>query len=245
MSDLNKKVAVVTGSTSGIGEGIARMLSQAGTYVVINSVSSIEKGRTLAQELGNAMYVQGNIGVEADCQRIIAETTKRYGRLDVLVNNAGQSARISGDVLDMSNEYFSTVLNTNVVGTWCLIRESLPYLQQSGDGHIVNITSCAGIDPASASSAIAYSVAKAAINHLTKFIAKHAGPRVRANAIAPGLIMTPRTENFDEAVNKFKQRTPLQRTGVPEDIAELVLAVIKSNYINGEVILADGGFSTS
>jgi ketoreductase RED2 len=101
-----------------------------------------------------------------------------------------------------------------------------------------------GIDTASASSAIPYSVAKAAINHLTKFIAKHAGPEIRSNAIAPGLIMTPRTENFEEAVHKFKHRTPLKRTGNPEDIAELVLAIIKSNYINGEVILADGGFAT-
>ena len=79
---------------------------------------------------------------------------------------------------------------------------------------------------------------------MTKFIAKHAGPNIRANAIAPGLIMTPRTVDFEEAVNKFKKNTPLKRTGVPHDIAELVLAIIKSNYINGEVMLADGGFST-
>ena len=89
MSDLNKKVAVITGSTSGIGEGIARMLSQAGTSVIINSVRSVKKGQALAQELGNALYVQGNIGVEADCQRVIAETIQHFGRLDILVNNAG------------------------------------------------------------------------------------------------------------------------------------------------------------
>lgn len=244
MSSIEKKVAIITGSTSGIGEGIARMLNNAGAYVVINSVSSIEKGNKLAKDLNNAVYLQGDIGIEDDCKRIINETIKHFGQIDILINNAGKSARTSGDILNISNDYFSETLNINVVGTWCLIREALPYLNKSGDGNIINITSCAGIDPASASSAIPYSVAKAAINHLTKFLAKHCGPAIRANAIAPGLIITPRTENFDEAVDKFKSKTPLKRTGEPKDIAELVLAIIKSNYINGEIILADGGFST-
>jgi ketoreductase RED2 len=245
MSSLEKKVAIVTGSTSGIGEGIAKLLANAGAHVVINSVNSIEKGNKLAKAFNNSIYLQGDIGIEDDCKRIVNETIKNFGQIDILINNAGKSARRSGDVLDISNDYFSETLNINVVGTWCLIREAMPYLKKSGDGNIINITSCAGIDPASASSAIPYSVAKAAINHLTKFLAKHCGPEIRANAIAPGLIMTPRTENFDEAVEKFKSRTPLKRTGAPEDIAELVLAIIKSNYINGEIILADGGFSTA
>ncbi|WP_158618850.1 SDR family NAD(P)-dependent oxidoreductase [Legionella qingyii] len=244
MSNLKNKVAIITGSTSGIGEGIAKMLSAAGAKTVINSVNSIEKGEKLAQELGNARYIQGNIALEEDCKRIITETACHFGQIDILINNAGQSLRNNGDILDISNDDFSQILNTNVVGTWCLIREALPYLKESGDGNIINITSCAGIDPASASSAIPYSIAKAAINHLTKFLAKHCGPEIRANAIAPGLIMTPRAENFSEAVNKFKNHTPIKRVGKPEDIAELVLAIIKSNYINGEIILADGGFST-
>ena len=121
--------------------------------------------------------------------------------MDILINNAGQSYRSdSDDNCAISNDEFKKVLDTNVVGTWCIIREALPYLKKSGDGNIVNITSCAGIDPASASSGIPYSVAKAAINHLTKFLAKECGPEIRANGIAPGLILTPRTENFYEAV---------------------------------------------
>ena len=245
MSSLNNKVAIITGSTSGIGECIARMLSHCGSRVVLNSVHSVDKGNQLASELKHSIYIQGNIGIEEDCQRIVNQTIKHFGQIDILVNIAGQSARVLGDVLDISNDLFSQTLDVNVVGTWCLIREAMPHLKKSGDGNIINITSCAGMDPASASSAIPYSVAKAAINHLTKFLAKHCGPEIRANAIAPGLIMTPRTENFDEAVDKFKTRTPLKRTGMPEDIAELAIAIIKSNYINGEIILADGGFSTS
>ncbi|MCP3680530.1 MAG: SDR family oxidoreductase [Gammaproteobacteria bacterium] len=245
MSNLESKVAIVTGSTNGIGEGIAKMLSSLGVHVSINSVSSIEKGNKLSKELNQSIYIQGDIGIENDCKRIVNETIKKFGRIDILVNNAGKSAFRTGDILDISNDYFTETLNINVVGTWCIIREAMPYLKKSGDGNIINITSCAGIDPASASkNLMPYSVAKAAINHLTKFLAKHCGPEVRANAIAPGLIMTPRTENSDEAVDKFKSRSPLKRTGVPADIAELVIAIIKSNYINGEIILVDGGFST-
>lgn len=91
--------------------------------------------------------------------------------------------------------------------------------------------------------ALPYAVAKSAINYLTKLLAKELGPNIRVNAIAPGLIITPRTEDFAVAIEKFETRTPLKRVGVPNDIAELVIAIIKSNYINGEIIVADGGFS--
>ena len=245
MSTLENKVAIVTGSTSGIGEGIAQLLSNNGVKIVINSVQSIEKGKKLASELKNAIYIQGNIGVEEDCKRVVEETINHFGQLDILVNNAGQTMLPkSDDVCDISNADFSHILDTNVVGTWCITREAIPHLKKSGDGNIINITSCAGIDPAGGSSSIAYSVSKAAINQLTKYLARHCGPEIRANAIAPGLIMTPRTENFDEAVNKFKTRAPLKRTGAPKDIAEFVVAIIKSDYINGEIILVDGGFAT-
>lgn len=245
MSSLENKVAIVTGSTSGIGEGVAKILADSGVRVVINSVSSVEKGNKLAKELNNAIYLQGDIGIEDDCKRIVSETVKKFGCIDILVNNAGKTIGSSQDALDISNYDFSETLNINVVGTWCLIREAIPYLKKSGDGNIINITSGAGIDSAQAASGIQYSVAKAAINHLTKFLAKHCGPEIRANAIAPGVIMTERAKKFPEAVEKLKRKIPLKRAGTPADIAELVIAIIKSNYINGEIILADGGFSTT
>ncbi len=242
MSNLEKKVAIVTGSTSGIGASIAQMLSDAGAQVVINSVSSSEKGKRFASKLNHALYVQGDLGQEDDCKRLIKETVKQFGRIDILVNNAGKAIGGSSDVFDISNEDFSATLNLNVVGTWCLTREALPYLKQSRDGNIINITSCSGIDPAQTAMGIHYAVAKAAINHLTKFLAKNGGPEIRANAIAPGVILTERAKNFPELVQQFTDHNPLKRAGTPEDIAELALAIIKSNYINGEVILADGGF---
>jgi ketoreductase RED2 len=244
MTSLNHKIAIVTGSTSGIGEAIARAFSREGAQVVINSVSSIEKGQQLAAELGS-LYCQADIAIEADCQRLITTTLQHYGRLDFLINNAGGVGRLpSDDLADISNALFSSMLNTNVVGTWCLTRYAIPYLKQSQDGVIINITSVAGTDAAAATSAMPYAVCKAAINHMTKLLAKELGPEVRVNAIAPGLIKTPRAKDFKAAIDKFTGRTPLKRIGDPDDIAEIALALIKSNYINGEIVVVDGGFGT-
>ena len=245
MTKLKNKVAIITGSTSGIGEAIARKLSRYGVSVVINSISSVQKGKILEKELNNSIYCQANIREEADCKKLIETAISKYGRLDFLINNAGTIGRLSSHHLEeLTNETWSDTLNTNVVGTWCLTRLAIPHLKKSGDGIIINITSCAGDNPAAVFSAIPFAVAKAAINYLTKLLAKELGPKIRVNAIAPGLIITPRTESFPMAIEKFENRTPLKRTGKPNDIAELVIALIKSNYINGEVIVADGGFST-
>jgi len=244
MTTLQNKVAIVTGSTSGIGEAIARLLSANGVQVVLNSAKSVEQGRALAAEMPGSMYCQANIAVEEDCKNLVDDTIKKYRRLDFLINNAGAVGRLpNDDICTITNELLLETLNVNVVGTWCLTRYAIPHLKNSGDGVIINITSCAGTDPAAVSSAMPYAIAKASLNYLTKLLAKELGPCIRANAIAPGLIITPRTENFSVAIQKFENRTPLKRTGEPNDIAELVLAIIKSNYINGEIIVADGGFS--
>ncbi len=244
MTSLKNKVAIVTGSTGGIGEAIARLLSHESTRVVINSVSSRAKGEALATEL-HGLYCQADITIEEDCQRLIETTIQHYGRLDFLINNAGSVGRLpSNNLADLSNELFSRMLNINVVGTWCLTRYAIPQLKQSQDGVIINITSVAGTDAAAATSSIPYAVSKAALNHLTKLLAKELGPEVRANAIAPGLIKTPRTQNYTEAITKFTEGSPLKRTGEPNDVAGIALALIKSNYINGEVVVVDGGFST-
>ena len=192
MTILHDKVAIVTGSTSGIGEAIARLLSANGTRIVINSTKSKEQGENIAAALPGSIYCQANIAVEEECKNLIDCTIKKYGRLDFLINNAGAVGRLpNNDICTISNELFLETLNVNVVGTWCLTRYAIPYLKNSGDGVIVNITSCAGTDPAAVSSAMPYAIAKASINYLTKLLAKELGPYIRVNAVAPGLIMTP------------------------------------------------------
>lgn len=245
MTSIQDKVAIVTGSTSGIGEAIARTLSQEGAKVVINSRVSVDKGKGLAEEL-NGLYCQADIGVAADCERLIKTAMEHYGRLDFLINNAGAVGRLpNSNLVDFSNEIFTNMLTTNVVGTWCVTHHAIPYLKQSNDGVIINITSIAGIDPGAVTSSIPYAICKAALNHMTKLLAKELGREIRVNAIAPGLIKTPRTEGFKAANDKFTERTPLKRPGEPEDIAQIAVALIKSNYINGEVVVVDGGFSTA
>lgn len=120
MTDLENKVAIVTGSTSGIGEAIARKLAKHKVKVIINSVSSIEKGNALANELKDSIYCQANIGIEADCKKLIETAINKYGRLDFLINNAGAPGRLPPLTRpeEISNEMFSAYLNTNVVGTW-------------------------------------------------------------------------------------------------------------------------------
>lgn len=245
MTGLKNKVAIITGSSSGIGEAIARSLASQGIKTIINSSTSVEKGRAIAEELGG-LYCQANIANEVDCKNLIELAIHQYGRLDFLVNNAaGAIGKLpTNDLGAITNELFNETLRINVVGTWCLIRHAIPYLKASKDGVIVNITSCAGNDPAAVSSPMPYAVSKAALNYLTRLLAKELGPEIRVNAVAPGLIITPRTENFSVAIDKFENKTPLKRVGAPNDIAEIVVAIIKSNYINGEIVVVDGGFST-
>lgn len=161
MTSLQNKVAIITGSTSGIGEAIARIFSREDTRVVINSVSSRDKGEILANEL-HGLYCQADIAIEEDCQRLIEITIQHYGRLDFLINNAGAVGWLpSNNLADISNELFSQMLNVNVVGTWCLTRYAIPYLKQFQDGVVINITSVAGTDAAAATSSVPYAVCKA------------------------------------------------------------------------------------
>lgn len=247
MTILKNKVAIVSGSTEGIGEAIARRLSLEGTKVVINSLTSIERGEAITAELENSIYCQGSIANDADCKNIIDATIKKFGRIDFLINNAGANMNIARYKSEFSwqapADIFSKILDVNVVGTWRLTQMAIPHLQKTGDGVIINISSIAGIDPAAGSSSIPYSVSKAAVNLMTKALAKDLGPEIRVNAIAPGLIKTRRAEGFTEAIEKFEKHSALKRIGEKEDIVEFVLAMIRSNYITGEVIVVDGGFS--
>jgi ketoreductase RED2 len=234
-------VALVTGSTSGIGEAVVRRLVPEGYRVVINSVKSVDAGQKLAAELGAdiAHYVQGDVAVLDDAQRLVRETIDRFGRLDALVNNAGTTQVIPhGDLETATPEVFRRLYDVNVIGAWQLIVAAMPHLQDNG-GCVVNVSSLAGVRPQGSS--IPYAVSKAALNHMTRLLANVVGPKVRVNAVAPGLIDTPWTADWEDLRKLMAGMAPLGRSGQPDDVAELVLAQIRSRYVTGEIWLVDGG----
>ncbi len=239
--DLNGKVALVTGSSSGIGAATARTLAAAGATVVVNSVRSVAEGEAVAAELPGGGYVQGDIAELDQANRLVEAVVERHGRLDILVNNAGTTVVIPHHDLEAATpEVWRRILDVNVIGTWQVTTAAVPHLRASGNGVVVNVSSIAG--HASTGSSIPYATSKAALSHLTRLLANVLAPEVRVNAVAPGLIDTPWTADWDPAVRQFfAERTPMKRMGSAEDIADVVLGLVRADYVTGEVVLADGG----
>ncbi|MBZ6295935.1 SDR family NAD(P)-dependent oxidoreductase [Streptomyces olivaceus] len=235
-----KQVALVTGSSSGIGAAIARRLSAEGMAVVVNAVRSVEAGKELAESLPDATFVQADVSDEQQARALTDQVIADHGRLDLLVNNAGVTRPIPhADLEAATGDVWREILGLNVIGTWQTTVAAMPYLRRSADGHVVNISSVAGTRPAGSS--IPYAVSKAAVDHLTRLLAATAGPTVRVNAVAPGLIDTPWTQDFTEIRERVKATTPLRRVGTPDDVAELVVGLHRARYSTGQVVLADGG----
>jgi ketoreductase RED2 len=235
------KVVLVTGSTSGIGEATGRLFATRGDRVIFNSRSSAAAGEALAKEYEGASYVQGDIAVPADVDRMVKEIADKYGRLDVLVNNAGTTKVIPHhDFAAATVDVFREIFETNVFGTWRMSVAAMDLLKSS-HGNIVNVSSVAGIRPSGSS--IPYAASKAALNHLTTLMAKVSGPEVRVNAVAPGLIDTPWTADWDALRKYVSEVTPARRSGTPEDIAGAIYTLANSPYVTGQVFVVDGGLT--
>jgi ketoreductase RED2 len=237
---LDGKVAVVTGSSSGIGAAAARLMAAEGARIVVNSVASVAAGEALAAELPGAAYVQADISDESQARALVAATLERYGRLDILVNNAGATRVIPHhDLAAVTDEDWQRILGTNVVGTWYVTRAAVDALRADGGGCVINVTSIAGVRPTGSS--IPYAVSKAALNHLTVLLANVLGPEIRVNAVAPGLVDTPWTADWGPVKEMWAERAPLRRTGTPEDVARACLTLATADWMTGEVVLVDGG----
>ncbi len=235
------RVVLVTGSTSGIGEATARRFAAAGDSVVLNSARSVEAGERLAGEIPGSCYVRADISDTDDCDRLVAEVASRFGRLDVLVNNAGTTEFIAHrDLAAATVDVWRRIYEVNVFGTWQLTVAAMELLRAS-KGSVVNVTSLAGVRQLGSS--IPYATSKAALNHLTSLLAKVVGPDVRVNAVAPGQIDTPWHEGR-VFVNDFVAATaPLKRVGTPDDVAEVIVALSAASYLTGQVVVVDGGLS--
>jgi ketoreductase RED2 len=238
--DLSGQAVIVTGSSSGIGEAVARRLAGLGAGVVVNSASSVEAGERVASELPDAVYVQGDVGDPATAAALVDAARDRWGRLDGVVNNAGVTCDVPlADVDAVRPEHWDRILRTNVVGTFLVSQAALPLLREAPDGWITSITSIAGVRQTGSS--LPYAVSKAAVDHMTTLLAKHAGGGVRVNSVAPGLVATPWTEDWDDLKAGVSALAPLQRVATPEDVAEAVLTFVATTYATGQTLVVDGG----
>lgn len=235
------RVVLVTGSTSGIGLATARRFAEGGDHVVFNSVHSVEAGEHLRESTPGSHYIRADVASDADCVELIDKVLERYGQLDVLVNNAGVTKVIDHHDLESANiDVWREIFEINVFGTWQLCVAAMSALKESR-GSIVNVSSVAGVRPMGSS--IPYAVSKAAVNHLTTLLAKVVGPEVRVNAVAPGLIDTPWTKDWDAQRGFVRATAPLQRSGTPDDVADVIVALATTSYVTGQVVVVDGGLT--
>lgn len=240
-----KRIAIVTGASRGIGRAIALEFAKQGAFVVINYNGSREKAAQVKEEIinqgGEAEIFQCNVADFTACGAFIKEIVKTYGRIDVLVNNAGITK--DGLLMAMSEEDFESVLDTNLVGTFNCIRHVARQMLKQRSGRIINMASVVGIggNPGQAN----YAASKAGVIGLTKTAAKELASRgITVNAIAPGFI---RTDMTDVLSDKVKEETlkniPMGKFGEPEDVAKAAafLASSEAGYITGQVLCVDGG----
>jgi dehydrogenase/reductase SDR family protein 4 len=246
--DLSGKVAVITGSTRGIGRAIAEEYAKAGAKVVISSrkAEACEQvaGELREQGLNDVLDIPCHIGDKAQLQNLVDETLKAWGRIDVLVCNAAINPTY-GPLSEMSDEAFDKIMATNVRSTFWLCNMVLPQMAELGGGSVIVLSSIAGIRGSLTIGT--YGVSKAAEAALARNLALEWGPKnIRVNAIAPGLIKTDFAKALWEdpvRVKRIEERTPLRRVGDPVDIAgvALFLASKAGAYVTGQTIVADGG----
>jgi 3-oxoacyl-[acyl-carrier protein] reductase len=247
--DFTDKVAVVTGSSRGIGRAIALRLAEGSAKVVVNYHSNEAAADEVVDQIqangGAAIAIQADVSQVAEAQALIDAAKKAFGRVDILVNNAGTTRDTL--LMRMTEEEWDVVIDTNLKGTFNCIKAVSRQMMRQRYGRIVNITSVAGIGGNAGQAN--YASAKAGIIGLTKTVAKELGSRgITCNAVAPGLCLTDLTASLPENLVELAiERTPLSRTGTPEDMAAATafLASDQASFITGQVLAVDGGLAIS
>jgi 3-oxoacyl-[acyl-carrier protein] reductase len=245
MTSMNDRpVALVTGGGTGIGKSTVIKLAKRGYRVAINfSKSRDDANNTLSEivsEGGEGLIIQGNVGNSDDVRSMIDTVVSAWGRIDVLVCNAGTTHFVNYPELDLlTDDVWNDIIQVNVLGTFYCVKACMPFLIQS-KGSIVLVTSVAGIT--GLGSSIPYSVSKGALNTLTKSLAKTFGPSVRVNAVAPGPVLTRWLEGHEERVSDYLKQTPLGKACSADDVADtIVYLAIETNLTTGQILVVDGG----
>jgi 3-oxoacyl-[acyl-carrier protein] reductase len=241
---IDSKVALVTGSATGIGRATAVRLAQRGLAVAVNYSRSEREAKETLEEVKShgvpAILCRCNIANEAEVLDMVLRCRDELGGLDVLVNNAGTTRFIDHANLDaLTDEVWQEILGVNLMGTFYCCRAALPLLQER-QGAIVNITSIAGLQ--GEGSSIPYAASKAACNCLTKSLARAFAPKVRVNAVAPGPVQTRWLADYQDRVERYVQQTPMRQAATPEQVAEVaVFLALEASLVTGQVMVVDGG----
>jgi len=248
--ELKGTVAIVTGGATGIGRAVCLDLARAGARaVVVNYSRSRDDAEATAKEVSAAgsegVAIAADVATEADVKRLVGDTIERFGRLDVLVNNAGTTRFIPFPDLDaVTDEVWSAILGVNLFGPFYASRAAAPHLRRAR-GAIVNIASIAGLR--GSGSSLPYGVSKAALTQMTRALAVALAPDVRVNSVNPGLVATRWfRKGFGDAAAEAQESaiarvTPLQGVATPEHVAQAVMGFIASDFVTGQHLVVDGG----
>ena len=240
-----KKVVIITGASRGIGREIAKRLAQKDYKVIANYNNSEEAAKELKKELekeGKIIdIVQADVSKREGCKKVVEFALKKYGKIDILINNAGISEyKLFTEETDGD---WKNVINTNLYSAFAMSQEVSKNMISNKEGCIINISSIWGM--VGASMEVLYSVSKAGINGLTKALAKELGPsNIRVNAIAPGIIDTDMNKNIsDMTLEELKEETPLEKIGKPKDISKCIEWLIEDEFTTGQIISINGGWA--
>ncbi len=248
---IKDKTALITGASRGVGAATALQLASEGCRIAINYRQSRSEAEDVLAKLEakgvEALIVQGDVAIDDDCQRIVSETIERFSGLDILVNNAGTTSFIDfPDLNAVTDEIWNSIMDTNVKGVFQCARAAAPHLTDSGDGIIFNVSSIAGF--IGAGSSIPYCASKAAVINLTISLARTLCPRVRVNAVAPGVIdgewlRRGLGDDFESVLETKANEAPLGKVSQPDDVATAILGLIRSNLVTGQTLTVDAGAS--
>ena len=250
----NKPAALVTGAATGIGRSVAIALAKNGYDVVVNYSRSEDAAKFTAREAEAAgartLLYRADVSDDARVRAMLAATEKEFGRLDVLINNAGTTVDVEPkNFEEMTVDAWNRVFSVNVLGLFLVTRAATPLLKKSPNGCIVNTCSIAGLRPSA--QPLPYAASKAAVANLTKTLANALGPQIRVNAVAPGWIegdwmKKTLAGNYEGLMARRAKYTPLNRCCREDDVADSMLSLILHNrFVTGEIIIVDGGFAST
>jgi 3-oxoacyl-[acyl-carrier protein] reductase len=254
MTSSTRPVALVTGAATGIGRSVAVALAKNAHDVVINYSKSEDAAKITARDAAAAgaktLLYRCDVSDDTSVRAMLAATEQAFGRLDVLINNAGTTVDVEPKNLEeMTVDAWNRVFAVNVLGVFLVSRAAVPLLKKSPNACIVNTCSIAGLRPGA--QPLPYAASKAAVANLTKTLANALGPQIRVNAVAPGWIegeWMKRTlaQNYEGLMARRAKYTPLKRCCTEEDVADSMLSLILHNrFVTGEIVIVDGGFSST